>query len=34
MPLLHDESTGMWALGPEAGGRALTTAVVLQSSTC
>ena len=27
MPLLHDESTGLWALGPEAGGRALTTAV-------
>jgi hypothetical protein len=27
MPLLHDETFGMWALGPEAGGRALTTAV-------
>jgi hypothetical protein len=27
MPLLHDETTGLWALGPEAGGRALTTAV-------
>ncbi len=27
MPLLHDESMGLWALGPEAGGRALTTAV-------
>ena len=27
MPLLHDEATGVWALGPEAGGRALTTAV-------
>ena len=27
MPLIHDETTGMWALGPEAGGRALTTAV-------
>jgi hypothetical protein len=27
MPLLHDEETGTWALGPEAGGRALTTAV-------
>ncbi len=27
MPLLHDEVTGVWALGPEGGGRALTTAV-------
>jgi peroxiredoxin len=27
MPLLHDEGSGLWALGPEAGGRALTTAV-------
>lgn len=27
MPLLHDEDTGVWALGPESGGRALTTAV-------
>jgi hypothetical protein len=27
MPLIHDETTGRWALGPEAGGRALTTAV-------
>lgn len=27
MPLIHDDTTGMWALGPEAGGRALTTAV-------
>jgi hypothetical protein len=27
MPLLHDEDAGVWALGPEAGGRALTTAV-------
>jgi hypothetical protein len=28
MPLLHDESVGVWALGPEAGGRALTTAAL------
>ncbi len=27
MPLLHDEITGVWVLGPEGGGRALTTAV-------
>jgi hypothetical protein len=27
MPLLHDEGTGHWVLGPESGGRALTTAV-------
>jgi hypothetical protein len=27
MPLLHDDVTGTWALGPEGGGRALTTAV-------
>jgi hypothetical protein len=26
MPLVHDEGPGMWALGPRAGGRALTTA--------
>ena len=26
MPLLHDEAHGLWALGPEGGGRALTTA--------
>lgn len=26
MPLLHDEAAGLWALGPEAMGRALTTA--------
>ncbi len=25
MPLLHDEQTGVWALGPESGGPALTT---------
>ena len=27
MPLLRDETHGLWALGPESGGRALTTAV-------
>ena len=27
MPLIHDESVGLWCLGPEAGGRALTSAV-------
>jgi hypothetical protein len=27
MPLLQDEGTGVWALGPESGGRALMTAV-------
>ena len=27
MPLIHDDTTGVWVLGPEAGGRALTTAV-------
>jgi hypothetical protein len=26
MPLVHDEATDTWALGPEAMGRALTTA--------
>ncbi len=26
MPLLHDEASGLWCLGPEALGRALTTA--------
>jgi hypothetical protein len=26
MPLVHDEAVGLWALGPEAGGRALTSA--------
>lgn len=25
MPLLHDEPTGLWSLGPESGGRAMTT---------
>jgi hypothetical protein len=28
MPLVHDEKHHLWALGPESGGRALTTAVV------
>jgi hypothetical protein len=27
MPLVRDDNTGVWALGPESGGRALTTAV-------
>jgi hypothetical protein len=27
MPLIHDEVTDVWVLGPEGGGRALTTAV-------
>src|SRR6476660_3821108 len=27
MPLIHDDVTGVWVLGPEGGGRALTTAV-------
>ena len=26
MPLVHDEATTLWCLGPEAGGRALTSA--------
>lgn len=26
MPLAHDEAHGLWALGPESGGRALATA--------
>jgi hypothetical protein len=26
MALVHDEASGLWALGPEAGGRALTSA--------
>lgn len=26
MPLVHDETHGLWALGPASGGRALTTA--------
>jgi len=26
MPLLRDEAHGLWALGPESGGRALSTA--------
>jgi hypothetical protein len=28
MPIVHDEKHQLWALGPESGGRALTTAVV------
>ncbi len=27
MPLVHDERQGLWALGPESGGRALRSAV-------
>ena len=27
MPLLHDEPAALWCLGPEAGGKALTSAV-------
>jgi hypothetical protein len=27
MPLVHDQESGIWALGPESGGRALTSAV-------
>ena len=26
MPLVHDPEVGLWALGPESGGRALTSA--------
>ena len=26
MPLVHDEASGLWCLGPESGGRALTSA--------
>ena len=26
MPLVHDEASGLWCLGPEAGGRALSSA--------
>lgn len=25
MPLVHDEANGLWCLGPESGGRALTS---------
>lgn len=28
MPLVHDEEHDIWAVGPESGGRALSTAVV------
>jgi hypothetical protein len=27
MPLVHDSAAGLWCLGPEAGGRALSSAV-------
>ncbi len=27
MPLIHDAANGLWCLGPEAGGRALTSVV-------
>jgi hypothetical protein len=27
MPLVHDDEAGLWCLGPESGGRALTSAV-------
>ena len=27
MPLVHDDESGLWCLGPEAGGRALSSAV-------
>jgi hypothetical protein len=27
MPLVHDEASGLWCLGPEAGGRALNSAM-------
>jgi hypothetical protein len=27
MPLMHDEAAGLWCLGPESGGKALTTAI-------
>jgi hypothetical protein len=26
MPLIHDEASGLWSLGPESGGQALTSA--------
>ena len=26
LPLLHDDAEGLWSLGPESGGRALTSA--------
>jgi hypothetical protein len=28
MPLLHDQDHGLWGLGPESGGRALTSAAL------
>ena len=30
MPLIHDESVGLWCLGPEAGGKALSSANALE----
>jgi hypothetical protein len=27
MPLVHDAPSGLWSLGPEAGGRALTSVI-------
>jgi hypothetical protein len=27
MPLIQDEAAGLWSLGPESGGRALTSAI-------
>lgn len=30
MPLIHDEAVGLWALGPEASGRALVSAQALE----
>jgi hypothetical protein len=27
MPFIHDEAAGLWCLGPEAGGKALSTAI-------
>jgi len=27
MPLVHDDAVGLWSLGPEAGGRALVSAI-------
>lgn len=30
MPLIHDAANGLWCLGPEAGGRALTSVVAPQ----
>ena len=32
MPLIHDVANGLWCLGPEAGGRALTSGVAPELS--